>query len=636
MISAKGRLAWSQPGFGILLLGLLVGSAQAAPFTKITTGDAVTDGKGSRSAGWIDVDNDGDLDLFITNGKSGGENNMFYRNDGTGTLTQETSLLIAQDGKSSDGATWGDFNNDGYIDLFVANWYNQNGLLYRNDSAAGWTQLVSEPPSGQGFSEAGSWADYDQDGYLDLFVANSGGSLKNYLFHNDGDGTFTKIDTGVVSTDAFASRHGSWGDFDNDGDLDLYVANESGAFNSFYRNVGGAFQAITTGPPVSYTAESWSASWGDMDNDQDLDLFVTAQLGGTNRLFRNDGLSGFTEILVAPLTLSPTYSASATWVDYDNDADLDLFIARGWGPTNSTKQKNQLFNNDGLGNFTLTTGHPVVTDSGWSYGSAWGDYDGDGDLDLAVARWQFEAENNSLYRNDTGSFYNWIQLDLLGVQSNNTAIGARVYALAVVDGLPRWQMRELSSQDGYCTQNSPIVQFGLKTATTIDSLRVRWPSGQEDIYTGVSANQRLRVVEGVGLCGGLDSDRDGAVDPGETGLACVEDNCPTIHNVDQADSDGDGVGDVCDNCPNTFNPGQEDANSNGVGDLCDLKIGDANHDGVHTSADIIYLVNYIFKGGPAPLPVAAVGNVNCDLNITSADIIYMVNYIFKGGAAPCG
>jgi len=205
-----------------------------------------------------------------------------------------------------------------------------------------------------------------------------------------------------------------------------------------------------------------------------------------------------------------------------------------------------------------------------------------------------------------------------------------------VDGLPRWQMRELSSQDGYCTQNSPTVEFGLKGATVVDSLKVRWPSGVEETYANVAANQRLRVVEGVGLCGGLDSDRDGAVDPGETGLACVEDNCPGVQNSDQADADSDGVGDACDNCPDDPNPGQEDENGNGVGDPCDLVIGDANNDGVHTSADIIYLVNYVFKGGPAPLPVAQVGNVNCDLQITSADIIYMVNFVFKGGPAPCG
>jgi hypothetical protein len=122
-----------------------------------------------------------------------------------------------------------------------------------------------------------------------------------------------------------------------------------------------------------------------------------------------------------------------------------------------------------------------------------------------------------------------------------------VRALAVVDGLPRWQMRELSSQDGYCTQNSPTVEFGLKGATVVDSLRVRWPSGVMETFVGVAANQRLRIVEGVGLCTGLDSDRDGAVDAGETGLACVEDNCPSIHNSDQADADGDGR--RCDNCP---------------------------------------------------------------------------------------
>jgi hypothetical protein len=372
-----------------------------------------------------------------------------------------------------------------------------------------------------------------------------------------------------------------------------------------------------------------------MDNDGFLDLFVATNGNQLNRLFRNLGGGTFSEILANPITLTSTYSVGASWVDFDNDGDLDLFVGNGFGPSSGTRQQNDLYINDGAGVFTPDSGHAVVTDSGWSYGSAWGDYDSDGDVDLMVARWQFESENNTLYRNDTGSLNNWIHVDLVGIASNNTAIGARVRAFATVGGSPVWQMREVSAQPGYCVQNSPIVEFGLGDAAVVDTLEITWPSGLVETFTTLGINQSIRMVEGTGLCGGLDSDRDGWVDSGQVGLACAQDNCADVYNPSQTDGDGDGWGDACDNCPSISNPGQEDDNGNGVGNACDLVVGDANNDGNFTSSDVIYLVNHVFKGGPAPIPDPIVGDVNCSASLTSSDIIYMVNFVFKGGPPPC-
>jgi hypothetical protein len=617
-----------------LVLG--TGGAGAQDFTRILTGDPVTDGEGSRSVAWVDVDNDGDLDLFVTNGRSGGENNMLYINDGTGVLVRNTTSIIANDGRSSDGATFGDYDNDGRIDAFVANWYGQNNLLYHNSGVSGFTQITTEPPASDGgFSEAGSWADYDLDGDLDLFVANSGGDLRNFLYRNNGNGSFTRVDTGVVATETLPSRHGAWGDYDNDGDPDLFVANEGSTFNSLYQNLGGGtFQRITTGPVVTTVADSWGGSWGDFDNDGDLDLFVANNGNQLNNLYINDGTGQFTSAPNSPVTLTFSWSVGSTWADYDNDGDLDLFVADGWGVTASQKQKNLLYINDGAGGFVAATGHAVVTDSGWSYGAAWGDYDRDGDVDLMVARWQGESEHNTLYRNEVGSANSWVAVDLVATVSNNSAIGARVRARAVIGGTPVWQLREVSSQDGYCSQNSLTVELGLGDAGQVDSLEIRWPSGQIDVYVDVAAGQRLLAVEGIGLCAGADGDRDGALDPGSPAGDCPIDNCATVFNTGQEDADADGVGVLCDNCPSKANADQADADFDGVGDVCDFVLGDVNGDGSITAADVIYSVNYAFKGGPPPVPFAEAGDVNCDGAVTAADIIFLVNYIFKGGPVP--
>ncbi len=190
----------------LFLLLSLIATSQAQLFTKVTSGPMVNDGGDSRAVNWIDYDNDGDVDLFVTNGPQQGQNNFFYENNGDGTFTKIDTIVIAQDGKASDGSSWGDIDNDGDLDLFVANWWGQPNLLYLNNGDKTFTFIQNSIITTEAsHAETGSWGDYNNDGFLDLYVCNSGGNLKNFLYKNNGDGTFTKInDTFLNQT--FASR----------------------------------------------------------------------------------------------------------------------------------------------------------------------------------------------------------------------------------------------------------------------------------------------------------------------------------------------------------------------------------------------------------------------------------------------
>ena len=489
------------------LLGLLAMAAQAQHFERVFDGVMVNDGGDSRAVCWIDIDNDGDLDLFVTNGPEGGQNNFLYRNDG-GTYVRITTDPIASDGAPSDGATWGDVDNDGDLDCFVANWYGVNNLLYRN-LGLGTFFLDTSSPAGNddGYSESGSWADYDNDGWLDLVVANSdGASHRNFIYHNNGSGNLIKVTPHTLEGEGAASRAPLWADYDNDGDLDLYIANESAQNDYLYQNNGGgSFLAINSGVVTTSGGYTATGSWGDYDNDGDLDLFAGnfGPLGnacnGNDFLFRNDGLGAFTSLTSSLPATQGGCSFGSVWGDFDNDGDLDLFVTNGFRPSGNT---NFLYWNSGDGNFTRETADVTTTDNASSYGVAAADYDRDGDLDLFVADWTPPGGgNNRLYRNLAQSNGNhWLGLRLKGTTSNRAAIGARVRVKAVIDTVAVWQMREVAGQTGYCGQTLE-QHFGLGNAVTVDSLWVRWPTGAVEVFTDVAGDQFITLTEGSGWSG---------------------------------------------------------------------------------------------------------------------------------------
>ena len=488
----------------IIFISITIVGASGQTFTKITTGPVVSTDADSRSVNWVDINNDGLVDLFISNGKAGGQNNMLYINLGGGQFTNVTSDSIVLDYKPSDGATFADCDNDGDLDAFVVNWYNQNNLFYTNDGTGNFTAISSVPVvTSGGYSETASWGDYDNDGLLDLYVTRSGGTVstnKNLLYHNDGGNAFTKILSGTPVTDATISRCVNWTDMDDDGDLDLFVTNE-GNFNNdenIYRNDGsGLFTKITTGELVTNGAFTMSSSWGDYDNDGDLDVFLSNDRA-SNALFRNEGNLNFTKISSDTVSNTNAHSFSSAWSDIDNDGDLDLFVTNSYYTI--TKQLNFLYINNGDGSFSRINNTVPATDSSWSYGCAFADYDNDGFEDLAVATVNFNNidEPDFLYHND-GNNNQWITIKLIGTITNKSAIGTKIRINAIINGMHVWQMREISAQTSYCGQNDLRAHFGLGNATIIDSMIVEWFSGSKEIFSNININQFITVTEGQGI-----------------------------------------------------------------------------------------------------------------------------------------
>jgi hypothetical protein len=234
----------------------------------------------------VDYDGDGDLDLFVTNGYDvsaeapTGQPNRLYRNDGLGAFVEITTGALATAEGISSGHTWGDYDNDGDLDVFITNQQDQNNFLFRNDGNDTFVPIDNVPQvTDGGHSYTAAWVDVDGDGWLDLFVANGGLSHAgvNGLYRGAGDGRFEKITEGDLVTDVAATCGIAWGDFDNDGDPDLFLASTGFAppsnNNFFYRNEGGwAFTRIENAPVVSDGSPSCAATWVDVDNDLDLDL----------------------------------------------------------------------------------------------------------------------------------------------------------------------------------------------------------------------------------------------------------------------------------------------------------------------------------------------------------------------------
>lgn len=496
---------------GWVLLGTLTVKAQL--FTKSTdlTDDLVAAAGAPTGAysgcAWIDYDNDGWLDLYWV--RSG-----LYHNTGTGHFELITNSHLRTD--AGFGTTWADFDNDGYIDALITGGNTRGSSLHKNNGDGTFTKVITgvigDSLSLRGWGAA--FADFDNNKYVDIVIAApfgfAGITDSNKLLSNNGDGSFTRIDSSIICRDFAPFTVPSWSDYDHDGDMDCFIgsgpADGTVAPDYLYKNqlmetgIANYFTKIDTDPIATDLLDGQIWNWIDYDNDGDLDAYLTnyqgtfGGIGMPNNLYRNDDgiFVKMTAADVGTIVSDNGYSLASVWADYDNDGDLDCYVTND-GPARCKYYENV------NGFFTANGTEPLVALSAAYYGATAGDIDRDGDIDLFVSA---TSTGKSLYINSASTNGNsWAHFKLTGlgndavVGSNKSAIGAIVRVKATINLMPVWQMREVSAQNSFNSMNALEVAFGLGNAAQIDSLIIEWPSGIKDICTDLPANQLYEITE---------------------------------------------------------------------------------------------------------------------------------------------
>jgi hypothetical protein len=493
---AGGYVAWITNASGGFTNSRTATLTVDPTFTQITTGVLVTDTAGFWNASWIDYDGDGNLDFSAAPGSSSAVTLLFH-NEGGGTFRKVTTNAIGTTFVQAYTHVWGDYDNDGKVDLFVPNLGTMNDMLFHNNGSSSFTRITTgHPVIDASDSCCGAWADYDRDGFLDLFVSTYGGcpGQNDLLYRNNGDGTFRKMtipEVGPIVGDSAPTDYVMWADVDNDGwpELSRTLGNWCNSLGIWTNQLlhldsQGKFYLMDIGEMkkgnLGFTA---IRNWADYDNDGFLDAFVQTEKGLVG-LYRNLAGQGFTNVAATAFPSLPTNAFAASGIDYDNDGWLDVLVFSDASPSIA------LFRNNGDGTFTSkTVGGPTSLVGAWH---VWGDYDNDGFLDVLMA--YGPGTRNSLFRHN-GNTNHWLKVKLDGRASNRSGIGAKVRVNATIGGTNFWQMREISGQGLVGYDNGLLAHFGLGDATNVATLRIEWPSGIVQDIQNVAANQFLTVVE---------------------------------------------------------------------------------------------------------------------------------------------
>lgn len=467
-------------------------------FTKVSTGPVATDLDYGWGCSWGDYDNDGLIDLVVTTGVTDQPRVcLLYHNSGNGTFTKVTNTSVTAVKGNWNAPVWGDFDSDGHPDLFIPSDVPAKNSLYRNLGNGDFAEVTSLPGR-DGIGIAALWSDFNEDGFLDLTVGGYLGVTK--LYENLGDGTFTKRAFGAGNarpTGMFWNLYSDAGSpeflsIDFDDPNTLWQRNPDGSLSRLPAPAS-PFTKLSSGEYVSAIAE-------DFRNSGSLDVFIAT--GNTTALanlyFRNNGDGTFTQLTstneVGDIVGDRKIASGCAAADYDNDGYLDLFVANSGNGRNET---NFVYHSRGDGTFERVNLGSLSSDSAESWGCAWGDYDNDGFMDLYVANGGFVdrgAQTGFLYHNN-GNTNHWLKLKLEGTVSNRSAIGATVRLLATIKGQKFWQRRDVPGGGNFFSHSDQRPNFGLGDATNAETVRIEWPSGIVQELHNVTANQILTLTE---------------------------------------------------------------------------------------------------------------------------------------------
>ncbi len=431
--------------------------ATEPPFTSIQTAQFAV--PNSYSNAWGDYDNDGDLDLAVSLGT--GEVRL-YRNDSGVFTSVGAAAGLSQAGYELRGLSWGDYDGDGDIDLLGGATANDKlTKVFRNDGAK-FTDVAAEiglTVPGRSARQT-NFVDYDNDGDLDVYAADRTG--ENTLFRND-SGRFTRAFAGVGPTDKRPTVGACWLDYDHDGDLDLFLANQSGATDALWRNDGTAFVDVApaagvTGPRRTTDEGGVGCAVADYDNDGDLDIFVPNY--GHNQLYRNNGNATFTDVAAAAGVGVENHAVSADWGDVDNDGDLDLFVASYVGPVGGQTPVNAFFRNDGAAGFVNVIDKASPLNRA-DHAVQFVDYDRDGAIDLSLTDGYGPEGGHFVFHNDLAGAAKARSLSVLvlDAKGHQTRFGAEVQ-LRAADGR-LLATRQVQTGGGYNSQRAAPVHIGL-------------------------------------------------------------------------------------------------------------------------------------------------------------------------------
>jgi enediyne biosynthesis protein E4 len=491
----------------------------------------------------FDYNNDGLLDIFFTNGAkipslektSPDFYNRLFRNNGDGTFTDVTEKAGLQGAGYAMGAAAGDYDNDGFVDLYVAG-VNSN-QLYHNNGDGTFTDVTNKagtggqiPGLGKPWSVAAGWFDYNNDGHLDLLVINYlNYNLKtavlchdrgypaycspndfqgtpNILYRNNGDGTFSDVSAESHISKYIGKGMGvAFADYDDDGFADIFVSNDTFPNFLLHNNGDGTFTDVALEAGVAYTGEGRTVAgmgvdFRDLDNDGRPDIFQTAMFGDTFPLYRNLG-GGIFEDHTGASGLTASTSRFTAWgtggFDFDNDGQKDLFIASGEILDNAdeaahrpAKLPDLLLRNKGSLTFEDVSAQAgaAISLPALHRGAAFGDFNNDGRIDIVVSALNAHPH---LLLNSSRNRNHWVILKLVGVQSNHDGLGTKI-KITTHNGS---QYNHATTAVGYNSSSDKRVHFGLGDATMIDKIELAWPSGAKQVMANVKADQIITVVE---------------------------------------------------------------------------------------------------------------------------------------------